>query len=51
MGGDFSKSSPSGILLFLISFGNSQVIMISDTKGIESRKSHRIYKLSNSIEI
>jgi len=32
------KSSLSGILLFLMSSGNSQAIMISDTKGIESKQ-------------
>lgn len=45
MGGDFLKSSPSGILLFLMSSGNSRAIMISDTKGIESREGRWIYIL------
>lgn len=51
MGGDVLKSSPSGILLFLMSSGNSRAIMISDTKGIESRKGHGIYILSSEMEI
>jgi hypothetical protein len=40
MGGDFSKSSQSGILLFLMFFGNRQAIMISSTKEIERKKGH-----------
>lgn len=51
VGGDFSKSSSSGILLFLMSSGNSQAIMISDTKDIERRKGRWIYTLSNEMEI